>query len=317
MRILFAFLLVISFNSILPWGFHAHKEINYHACFTLPPEMFGFYKTNIDLIKELPVRPDQRRYVMDDESPRHYIDIDFYESIIPIDTIPFYWDSAKTKYSEEVLLDHGIVPWHILNVKYWLMLAMKNHDFEQILKLSADLGHYIADAHVPLHTTENYNGQLTNQHGIHGLWESRLPEIFLTDYDFFVGNAKYGDQPLLFVWKAIEESFSAKDSVLRIESELTSKSSNLKYSFEQRGATTVRVYSREFSNTYHHMLNNMVERRMKKAIFMIGCFWYSAWVDAGQPHLPKKVIQNFSRELPKDSVSYRKLGKKRDRVMLH
>lgn len=117
--------------------------------------------------------------------------------------------------------------------------------------------------------------------------------------------------------KAIEESFSAKDSVLRIESELTSKSSNLKYSFEQRGETTVRVYSREFSNTYHHMLNNMVERRMKKAIFMIGCFWYSAWVDAGQPHLPKKVIQNFSRELPKDSVSYRKLGKKRDRVMLH
>ena len=77
MRILFVFLLVISFNSILPWGFYAHKEINYHACFTLPPEMFGFYKTNINLIKELAVRSDQRRYVMDDESPRHYIDIDF------------------------------------------------------------------------------------------------------------------------------------------------------------------------------------------------------------------------------------------------
>lgn len=170
---------------------------------------------------------------------------------------------------------------------------------------------------MPLHTNENYNGQLSNQHGIHALWESRLPEVFLTDYDFFFGNAKYVDQPLLSVLKAIEESFSAKDSVLRLESELTSKFSNFKYSFEQRGATTARIYSREFSDAYHQILNNMVERRMKKAIFMIGCFWYSAWVDAGQPHLPKKAIQSFSRELPKDSVSYLKLGKKRDRIMLH
>lgn len=107
------------------------------------------YKANIDLIRSLAVRPDQRRYVIDDESPRHYIDVDFYESIIPIDTIPYLWDSAKVKYGEEILLDHGIVPWHILRVKYWLMLAMKDRDYEQIVKLSADLGHYIADAHVP------------------------------------------------------------------------------------------------------------------------------------------------------------------------
>jgi hypothetical protein len=55
-------------------------------------------------------------------------------------------------YSEKVLIDHGIVPWHILKVKYWLTQAMRNHDYSQILELSADLGHYIADAYVPLHT---------------------------------------------------------------------------------------------------------------------------------------------------------------------
>jgi hypothetical protein len=98
MRIRMAFVFIVCYNSILPWGFHAHKEVNYHACFTLPPEIFGFYKANIDLIRSLAVRPDQRRYVIDDESPRHYIDVDFYESIIPIDTIPYLWDSAKVKY---------------------------------------------------------------------------------------------------------------------------------------------------------------------------------------------------------------------------
>lgn len=274
------------------------------------------YKANIDLIRSLAVRPDQRRYVIDDESPRHYIDVDFYESIIPIDTIPYLWDSAKVKYGEEILLDHGIVPWHILRVKYWLMLAMKDRDYEQIVKLSADLGHYIADAHVPLHTTENYNGQLTNQHGIHGLWESRLPEVFLSDYDFYVGNAKYIEKPLSTIWNTIEESFSAKDTVLSLERELTSKFSSLKYSFEQRGATTVKVYSREFSKIYHYMLNKMVERRMRKAIYLIGCFWYSAWIDAGQPDLPIKEIQNMTLALKTDSVFQKKSAKKRDRIML-
>ena len=317
MRIRMAFVFIVCYNSILPWGFHAHKEVNYHACFTLPPEMFGFYKANIDLIRSLAVRPDQRRYVIDDESPRHYIDVDFYESIIPIDTIPYLWDSAKVEYGEEILSDHGIVPWHILRVKYWLMLAMKDRDYEQIVKLSADLGHYIADAHVPLHTTENYNGQLTNQHGIHGLWESRLPEVFLSDYDFYVGNAKYIEKPLSTIWKTIEESFSAKDTVLSLERELTSKFSSLKYSFEQRGAKTVKVYSREFSKTYHYMLNKMVERRMRKAIYLIGCFWYSAWIDAGQPDLPIKEIQNMTLALKTDSVFQKKSAKKRDRIMLH
>ena len=50
--------------------------------------MFGFYKANIDVIRELAVRPDQRRYVVDEESPRHYIDVDYYESSVPIDTLP-------------------------------------------------------------------------------------------------------------------------------------------------------------------------------------------------------------------------------------
>jgi hypothetical protein len=215
------------------------------------------------------------------------------------------------------LIDHGIVPWHILKVKYWLTQAMKDHDYKQILKLSADIGHYIADAHVPLHTTENYSGQLTNQHGIHGLWESRLPEIFLSDYNFFVGNAQYIHKPLLSIWKAIEDSFSAQDTVLQLEKDLTSKTTHIKYSFEPRGATTVKVYSREFSNSYHILLNHMVERRMKKAIYMIGCFWYSAWIDAGQPKLPIKQIQNLENKVVRDSLLHRNFEKIKGRIGLH
>ncbi len=58
-----------------------------------------------------------------------------------------------------------------------LTTAFKNKDPAKILKLSAELGHYIADFHVPLHASSNHNGQYTNQKGIHGFWESRIPEL--------------------------------------------------------------------------------------------------------------------------------------------
>ena len=300
-----------------PWGFFAHKSINYHACFTLPPEMFGFYKANIDQIKEMAIRPYQRRYLLEDEAPRHYIDIDKYENSLPIDTIPTNWDSAISIFGEAMLKVHGIIPWHIHLIKFRLTNAMKNHDYLQIIKLSADLGHYIGDAHVPLHTTQNYNGQLTNQHGIHGLWESRLPEIFSSDYVFLVGKAIYLDRPLEQIWKIIEDSHASKDSVLDLEQKLSSKMSHVKYAFEQRGATTVKVYNQEFSAAYHLALNGMVERRMKQAIHMTGSFWYTAWIDAGQPDLPFKQIEPKENGTSLDSLLHQTKNKIMGRMETH
>ncbi|MGB0850746.1 MAG: zinc dependent phospholipase C family protein, partial [Bacteroidia bacterium] len=243
MRVSIFIICCFAFLKSNPWGFYAHKEINYLACFTLPQEMFGFYKSNISYIQEFATRADQRRYAIENEAPRHYIDLDHYEQSTPIDTLPKQWDSAVAKYGKEHLEKYGIVPWHIQSVLRWLTIAMKERDYQKIITLSADLGHYIADAHVPLHSTENYNGQLTDQVGIHGLWESRLPEIFANDYNFYTGKSEYITDPLETIWQTIEESFDAKDSVLQIEKELTLTMPNSKYSFERKGATTVKVYN--------------------------------------------------------------------------
>jgi len=88
-----------------------------------------------------------------------------------------------------------------------------------------------------------------------------------------------------------------------MERELTLRMPNTKYSFESKGATTVKVYSRDFSSAYHSALNQMVERRMKKAIFMVGCFWYTAWVDAGQPDLEFTVKQRIDLQPQLDSLA--------------
>lgn len=247
--------------------------------------MFKFYKTYIDYITEHSVDPDKRRYASKDEAPRHYIDIDHYGEN-PFDLVPKYWDSAVSLLTEDTLQAYGIVPWHVNRMYYWLKKAFEEKDRDKILRLSAELGHYIADAHVPLHTTENYNGQLTNQKGIHGFWESRLPELFADDYNYFLPKAKLIRKPQERIWNAVRQSNTALDSVFDFEKELTEKyADGGKYAYDERGVTLVKTYSREFSKEYHEMLNGMVERRMRKAMACIGSFWFSAWVEAGQPNL--------------------------------
>lgn len=290
MRLLILILAIVLPSFSQSWGFFAHRKINRLAVFTLPPEMIIFYKQNIQYITEKAVNPDMRRYAVKNEAPRHYIDVDVYGDSA-VYKMPRYWNEAVEKYSEDTLQAYGIVPYHINRMTYWLIEAFKNKDADQILRLSSDMGHYIADANVPLHTTENYNGQLTGQYGIHGFWESRLPELFADGYDVLTGRAEYVENLQLYAWDAVVNAHEALDSVLMFEKQLTKKyPESKKYGYEERGNSTIRTHSYDFSKDYHRKLNGMVERRMRASIKMVGDFWFSCWVKAGQPDLTDLLI---------------------------
>lgn len=289
-------LLLLS-NGVFAWGFYGHKMVNRLAVFSLPPEMFSFYKYHIDYLTENSVNPDKRRYSDTAEACRHYIDLDHYEKYLPIDTVPRTWTVAVKKLSKDTLLAYGIVPWHIQIMMARLTTAFKEKDMTKILSISADLGHYVADAHVPLHASENYNGQFTNQHGIHGFWESRLPELFSAEYDLFVGKCVYLNNPLENAWQASEGSFASIDTVLGFEKTLNVKfDESKKYSIEYKGATQIKTFSKEYAAAYHNMLKGQVERRLKESILMVSNMWYTAWVNAGQPNLDDLSTE---KKLPK------------------
>lgn len=291
------------------WGFFAHQRINRYAVFTLPKDLIGFYKSNIKYITEHAVDPDKRRYADSLEAPRHYLDADHYGKE-PFKLIPRKWSEAVKKLSEDTLNAYGIVPWQIQRTYFKLVNAFKNRDSILILKYSDDLGHYVADAHVPLHTSENYNGQMTNQVGIHGFWESRLPALFANDYDYFVGKAQYIENPLNKAWDIVEHTFKMLDSTLNIEKKLSQTfPEDKKYTFNERNGKVIREYSLEYSKAYHDALNGMVEQQIRSSIIDVGSFWYSAWVDAGQPdmhHLIKKdLTDQEKKELAKENQLFK------------
>lgn len=292
--LLIAIALILLAGSIFGWGFWGHQRINRMAVFSMPPEIFAFYKYHIDYITTHAVDPDKRRYAVEGEAACHYIDIDRYGAH-PFDSIPERWKDAVEKYTEDTLMAHGIVPWHIEKMMFRLTNAMREKNLAKILKYTADIGHYIGDAHVPLHCTSNYNGQLTGQHGIHGFWESRIPESFGEEFDYFVGRCSYIKSPLKEAWKIIRASYAAHDSVLLFERKLNASfPADRKYAYELKGNMTVKVYSIEYTKAYDKMLDGMVERRMRTAILSVASFWYTAWVNAGQPDLSSLVGLNLS-----------------------
>jgi hypothetical protein len=272
-----------------------HEKINYHAVFLLPPQMMMLFKPNIGFLSEHAVDPDKRRYMVAGEGAHHYLDIDHYGHY-PYPGLPRDYHAAQQKYSIDTLQAYGIVPWWILIMMGRLTRSFREKDKQAILKTAAELGHYIADAHVPLHVCSNHNGQLSHQEGIHAFWESRVPELFAeTDWDFFIGKAVYIPDPPSFIWDRILESAAAADTVLRCEKEISLHfRPDQKYAFEDRRGKLVKQYSSAYASLYESRLDHMIERRMRQSIFAVASCWYTAWVNAGQPPLERLMHDSLS-----------------------
>ena len=309
-------LLIASTSPSSSWGFYVHRKVNKIAVFTLPPEMFSFYKKHIEYISEHGTDPDKRTFSDANEAIRHYIDIDHYGDK-PFDLMPRKWKDAIAKYTEDTLKTYGINPWWIEVMMYRLTDAFKNEDVDKILYVSANIGHYIADATVPLHTSEYYDGRIPEQKGIHAFWESRMPELFSDNYDLFTGRAEYIENPLDKAWELIESSHNCIDTILAIDNYLRLNfPSDKKFSYENKGQMTVKVYSKEYSQLFHTMLGGMIEDRMKVAIKTVGSFWYTAWVNAGQPNLTKiedKDISDAHKKELKETEELWKTGNPKGR----
>lgn len=266
------------------WGFFGHERITRLAVFSLPPAMLALYKPHIEYLVQQCTVPDKRRYMVPAEAPRHYLDADHYG---PFEDIPRSWQAALARYGEDSLQRSGILPWHLERMMYRLTAAFMAGNTADILKLSAEFSHYIADAHVPLHASSNHNGQFTGQHGIHGLWESRIPELLAdATFDYWTGKTSYIRDFRVMVWQVIGESAKAADTVLRLEKELSLRfPADRRFAYELRNGMLVRNYSEAYTKAYHALLGDMVERRMRAAIGAVAACWYTAWVDAGQPLL--------------------------------
>ncbi|MBU6169528.1 MAG: hypothetical protein KGQ86_10850 [Bacteroidetes bacterium] len=220
--------------------------------------------------------------------------------------LPPHLERDGTFFFSDDLNGHGILPWHLFRMQRRLTDAFIKKDKSRILQLSAEIGHYIGDAHVPLHTTQNYNGQLTEQTGIHALWESHIPEYFAAStYQLWTGKATYWENPEVIFWEICKESQRLVSDVLTIEKQVRETfPPDKQWCFVVQGKGTIKKPCIEFSRAYQTAMNGMVEKQMKKTIQAIASSWYTAWVDAGQPILEKIDVKTTKKRKLEKQIKY-------------
>ena len=314
--------LLLAHGTAGAWGFFGHRTITQVAVYELPASMQAFYYRHMTEIVRLSTAPDERRNTDPTEAPKHFIDIDHYSESDPFGRMPRQYDKAAEKFSADTLKKYGTVPWVVLETQNNLTEAFRMRDTVAIVKYSAELSHYVGDAFVPLHTTINYDGQLTDQKGLHSLWESQLPERFINDYKLVGEPAKYVKDPLAAIWGVLQESYGfvgeTFDRATKIEKVMKP---DVRFTFTHRQGKTSRRYSDAFADAYEKTVGGMVNYRLKGAPSLISSLWLTAWQNGGKPNLnelmtPNKTTKEEKEKLATELTAWKRNTLSQDQLLL-
>jgi hypothetical protein len=293
------------------WGFLMHRTLIQLSVYQLPAEMQPFFHQNMDYLVQNSVRPDQRRNKDKTEDAKHFIDLEAFGKNAATE-MPMKWQAAVNRYAKDSLLKYGYVPYWVVEMQGQLTNAFRKGNKDSILFYAADMAHYIQDAHVPLHTTLNYDGQLTNQKGLHSLWESMIPELTLGEFNLKgAKKASYLKSPEKAIWKAVRHAHSLVPKLLETERKVSRQfTDSTKYRYQKRNGRETRNYTSAFGRAYAKALEPMVNRQVIRSANLVADFWYTAWVDAGKPDLDRIMTKKWSKsdamQLQEERQAYRK-----------
>jgi hypothetical protein len=278
------------------WGYLVHRTINQLAIYQLPRAMRPFFYLHKDSIVRNAPRPDMRRGSDPMEGSKHFIDLEAFGDSAAW-KMPVKWEEALQRYGKDSLLKYGYVPYYVMVMKNKLTDAFRAGNKDSILFYATDLGHYIGDAHVPLHTAINYDGQLTNQRGIHDLWETSVPEAALDQYQLHNRHeAVYLPHPEEAIWQTIRESHALLNEMFEVEKQVSRDfTDSTKYFTQFRWGKERRFYTPAFAKAYNARLGKSINEQLLRSANQIADFWYTSWVDAGSPDLSVLLVQPFTK----------------------
>ena len=269
------------------WGSEVHKLINGHATDLTHPPLGDFLRHHRARIVELSTAADERKEGDPSEGPKHYFDFEYYGGA-PYLSVPYDRGEAEVVYGPEKMSQWGTLPWQIIDVTHELRDAMADEDWDQVVYLAADLGHYVADAHQPLHTTANYDGQLTENKGIHSMYEIHMVNKFLDHYHHPTPPLPVIESVADSVFAWLFGSFRGVETILAADSWARENLTSQKKAIVSQGFRAdedeipqgylERLYLQTGLKTWYHI---------SKATIRLAALWLWAWDQAGQPSPPR------------------------------
>jgi len=253
------------------WGPTGHRLANRWAIETLPAELRPFFEANRQFI--IDHANDPETWIAKDafEKKRHFIFLDKY-GVFPYLNLPHSYKEATEEYFKVRINRDGILPWTIGDYSLRLTNAFEEQNWDQVKLLAAALGYYVADADSPMHTTQNFDGQLTRQKGLADRFEVRLIDRFSNFFIMAPQAAVKIEDPTEYAFQMVLESNTWVDHII----------------WEDREAVQgLPDYNEDYLNRFYSQIGSTAMKKMNDAAHDIGSFWLTAWENAGRPPLPK------------------------------
>jgi len=263
-------LCVAGSTSLYAWGPGAHKLVNNWAVSTVPPPMRPFFEASRAFLVDHANDPDD--WIKKDpyERTRHFIYLDKY-GLFPYIELPYSYKAAVAKYGGRRLTHNGILPWRIGEYSLRLTNDFKAQKWEDAKLDAAALGSYVADAHDPLSTTQNYDGQLTEQQGLSVRWGTSLVDRYTNFFMFRAAEAGKVDDPTAYGFSMVLEANTWVDRILWAD-------------WMSRAGLS--DYTDEYFDRFYTQIGPTAMQEVNAAAHDTGSYWYTAWLNAGQPALP-------------------------------
>lgn len=277
-------ILSVAFSATLfGWGGVAHRIINKNATVHLPSSMQVFIN-QAQFFSDRSTDPDTRRDYSDTsffaEQNIHFLDIDNYPNFNV--WLPRSLDSLIAIYGWRTVKDNGTVPWVIAFYVDSLTAQLKRGDWNTSYQTASDLGHYVADSHVPLHATRNYDGQYSSQKGIHSRYESQMISRYQAQLTVTKDSVRYIGNVLEYAMQFILHSVSLMDSVLLAD----------KYAAPPNGyngITGAPSLPTDYYNKLWEKAGGFTKKQVQNATISLANLWYTAWINAGLLSMPAGV----------------------------
>jgi hypothetical protein len=259
------------------WGFAGHRLIMARALDLLPAELKPFFQKFRDEIVIRAVDPDLWRNVGWDDDPNHFIDFGMPElGPYPFAGLPRERDRALEKFGVRIMDRVGYLPWREAEMFGGLRRAFEGfrsgaaYATTDVVLFAPVVSHYIQDAHQPFHASNNYDGQLTGNSGIHARFERDLVERFEARLTLTPAPLKAVTNPRDFAFDTLLASYPLVDAILKADS---------------TAVAGKEFYDDDYYEKFFTAVKPILEKRLSEAITATAGTVIGAWEAAGKPAL--------------------------------
>ena len=275
----------------LAWGTAAHRYIMAQAIDQLPAPLRPFFDRNRSEMVLRVIDPDLWRVVGWEEDPNHFVNFGVPEfGPYPFAALPREYGAALEKFGLATLKRNGVLPWRqeeeFGNLRRAFEGFAKNAPLapSDTVLFAAVASHYVQDAHQPLHASNNYDGQLTEQRGVHARFETALFERFRSRLTVPTGALSPIKNPRDAAFEVLLQSYQLVDPLLKADKEASA------------GKET---YDDEYFERFFARVRPILEKRLSEAITATASLIVGAWEAAGKPELRPDMPRPVQRVRPR------------------